>query len=125
MGRLKWIEEKDKFLGRRGNITWNSAFRPGAKLSHAPESYDLVVALDVLEHMNEEVLRGVMEYASMYLKPGGRMYIHNAWGNDSGVHPFHYDHSGVWPEIVRENDLFQLDNFWLVKQYVQTGESRG
>ena len=123
--RLDWIEKKDKFLGRRGNVGWKGSFRPGVPLPASPGEYDLVVALDVLEHLDEETLRSVMRYVSMYLKPGGRMYTHNAWGNDSGVHPFHYDHTDVWSEIVKENDLFQLDHFWLAKQYVQTGESRG
>jgi hypothetical protein len=123
--RLDWITDKEKFIGKLGEIEWHSSFRAGLVMDMRPGYYDLIVALDVLEHMDEKTIRKTMEYASMYLKPGGRMYLHNAWGNDSGVHPFHYDHSEIWPDIVRENDMFQLDDFWLIKQHVHTGGSRG
>ena len=119
--RLTWIKGKDKIHSRIGPIRWNGSFRPGSIIKGGdPNSYDLVIALDVLEHMDEKTLRGVMGYIAMLLKPGGRLFCHNAWGDHTtdSVHPFHYDHSEIWPSIVKEHGLFQLSPMWLAKEYL-------
>lgn len=115
--RLEWLEDKEKFMGRKGKIEWHGAFKPGRVLPATPGAYDLVVALDVLEHMDLDTLKKVVEYISMYLKVGGRLFAHAAWGDHTteGVHPFHYDHSSAWPELLKANGLFKISDLWYVK----------
>jgi len=116
--RFNYLKENDRIFGECGDIKWHGAFRRGAIMPATPGIYDLVVALDVLEHMDENDLRGVIGYVSMYLKPGGRLFFHNAWGDNTTekVHPFHYDHSDIWNEILAGNDLFQVSPMWAIKR---------
>jgi len=117
--RLEWIDGRDKIIGWPGKISWFTDFRPGAKLPSDFYIYDLVVAVDVFEHMDEDALRRAIGLLANYLKPGGRMFCHNAWGDHTtdGVHPFHYDHSDIWNDIIHDNGLFQLSRHWLIKEY--------
>jgi len=115
--RFKMLEDQDRFFGHSGSIYWHGPFKPGRKLPATAGAYDLVVAVDVLEHMDEETLRKVMGYIAMYLKLGGKLYAHVAWGDHTTekVHPFHYDHSAIWPDILKENGLFEMSDLWYLK----------
>lgn len=114
--RLKWIESKDKIHSRIGTIDWKASFKRGAMMPANIGSYDLVVAIDVLEHMDEEELWSAVQYIGSYLKPGGKLFAHNAWGDKTGVHPFHYDHSEVWPDMIREVGMFRTSDLWYMKE---------
>jgi len=115
--RLRWTEDNDLFWGARGNITWHGPFKAGVRIPADVGYYDLAIGIDIFEHLTEEELIRVIGYISTLLKVGGRLYAHNAWGDQTteGVHPFHYDHSELWPDLMKQNGLFQTSDLWYLK----------
>jgi SAM-dependent methyltransferase len=76
--------------------------------------FDLIIAIDVLEHLGtDDLIEYVHELVSM-LKIGGRFFAHNNWGQQD-IYPMHYDHSELWAQLVKDNGLFQLEDMWWVK----------
>ena len=77
---------------------------PGDKLQDAPlGKYDLIVALDVLEHIHPDEFQGVMDTITKAMNPGGALYAHNNW-TDGHLYPMHFDNSAayeVW-KVERE-----------------------
>ena len=97
----------DKESGKVGSI----AFTP-----NLPESgnYDLCVAIDVFEHLHQDTLIDALGKISKLLSTKGRVYMHNNWGQQH-IYPMHYDHSGKWPDYVKDARLFRLSSQWLIK----------
>lgn len=66
-----------------------------SKKNVSPNSYDLIVNIDVLEHIKN--YKQVLKNFSLLLKPGGYVYIHTPHGNQKRVFSFsekwhHHDH---------------------------------
>jgi 2-polyprenyl-3-methyl-5-hydroxy-6-metoxy-1,4-benzoquinol methylase len=112
--RWEWTKE-NKAHSSFGDIEWNGAFRRGTRTpAWLLDSVDIVVAIDVFEHMPEEALNGAFYYLSSRVKRGGRVFFHNNW-KQQDIYPMHHDHSDIWEDIVESYGFFQLDDFWLVK----------
>lgn len=74
--------------------------------------YDLVVALDVLEHVHPDELQRTLDAIDRLLRPGGALYAHNNWGQQD-IYPMHYDHSAPFSEWARQAGLAQVaENHW-------------
>lgn len=54
--------------------------------------YDLIVALDVIEHIHPAEIDGFLDTLDRLLKPEGALYTHNNFG-EFDKYPMHYDHS--------------------------------
>ena len=57
--------------------------------------YDLIVAIDVLEHIPPAEFRETLEWVGVVLAPGGVFYCHNNFGEQT---PFAYDNSQAFAE---------------------------
>ena len=83
---------------------------PGDRIQDAPlGKYDLIVALDVLEHIHPDEFREVMDTLTRSFAPGGHLYAHNNWG-DGGIYPMHYDNSAVYAEWKAERQKVAQGN---------------
>jgi hypothetical protein len=62
-------------------------------------NYDLVVAIDVLEHIHPTEITDTLHKIYGTLKRGGILHCHNNW-KDSDIYPMHYDHSDKWEQFI-------------------------
>ncbi len=76
--------------------------------------YDLVVAIDVLEHI--ENLREFLLDLGGKLKPETRLYHCDVFEDHPEHHPMHFDHSKSIDGWLRESGFIPLDNRWAVKK---------
>lgn len=53
-----------------------------ARIWNAPEAVDVIVALDFIEHIDEEDIPSMLRVWSRYLKPGGMVHIVTPLGGD-------------------------------------------
>ena len=77
-------------------------------------SLDLVVIVDVLEHLHADDLKKYLDQIVSFMKIGARFFVHNSWGSQE-VYPMHFDHGKLFKEIMRANNMFALENMWWVK----------
>ncbi len=61
--------------------------------------FDCVVAFDVFEHLTTADLEAPVTRLIAALKPGGRLYVNNAFGVSSS-NPMHQDHQQLWDSLV-------------------------
>jgi 2-polyprenyl-3-methyl-5-hydroxy-6-metoxy-1,4-benzoquinol methylase len=115
--RWEWTL-KNKTHSPVGEVSWNAEFGLGDGLN-ADGSIDLVVAIDVFEHMPAMELGDVIGYLSTLVKKGGRIFCHNNWGQQD-IYPMHHDHSGIWEELTEIAGFFQMDDLWLIKVHPMT-----
>lgn len=78
------------------------------------ESFDGVVALDVLEHLPEKDLRLVIKHFGRALRQGGHLYYHANWGQQD-LYPMHHNFSAVWLSILTENGFIPVSPVEAVK----------
>ena len=98
-------------LGHRvswlGGDTLGETFDP-----HYDDEYDLIVAIDTLEHVHPDDLPGVLDVMAAMLKATGSLYAHNNWGQQE-LYPMHYDHSDYFTAWCNAEGLVQRgDNLW-------------
>ena len=60
-----------------------------------PNTYDRIVAIDVLEHVHPDEILFVLTRLKHLLRPEGIFYLHNNWG-DQDKYPMHHDHSDIF-----------------------------
>ncbi len=77
-------------------------------------SFDLIIAVDVLEHLEVPDLTTYAYTFARLLKTGGRLFAHNNWGQQD-IYPMHYDHSELWKQLTKEVGSFQIEDLWWVK----------
>lgn len=77
-------------------------------------AFHAAVSFDTFEHMSEETLREVVCQLSRVLVWGGKLIYHANWGQQD-IYPMHHDHSAVWPDILKENNLVPLSTMEAVK----------
>ncbi len=76
--------------------------------------FDIIAAVDVLEHIHSDALEGVLQKFYDLLKPGGFLYHRSCFGCDPN-HPMHYDHSQLFRRIAHRVGLIERANGDLVK----------
>jgi SAM-dependent methyltransferase len=64
------------------------------------DSYDLIVAVDVLEHIHPDEIGDMLADIYNALTPGGILHCHNNW-KQQDLYPMHFDHSAVWTAFVK------------------------
>lgn len=79
------------------------------------EQFDLVIAIDVLEHLPTFDLfqKGVKQIANS-LVDGGAFYHADNWGQQD-LYPMHTDYSEVWEDVFKENGLQKVNDMWSAK----------
>ena len=93
---------KDFAMRRIGTrVDWLHGDTLADALDHDDE-YDLVVAIDTLEHVHPDELDSVLQAIAGALKPKGSLYAHNNFGQQD-IYPMHHDHGATfaaWCERV-------------------------
>ncbi len=67
--------------------------------------YDLVVAIDTLEHIHKDDLPQLVRDIAGCLADGGIFYHRSNWGQQD-VFPMHYDHSSLLDKLMADNKMF-------------------
>lgn len=78
------------------------------------ESFDLVIALDVLEHLQKDTLEHVVKNVGRVLKPGGRFYYHANWFQQD-LYPMHFEMPETWNDMLMAAGLVQITNLEAMK----------
>jgi 2-polyprenyl-3-methyl-5-hydroxy-6-metoxy-1,4-benzoquinol methylase len=78
------------------------------------ESFDLVVALDVIEHLQKETLEHVVKNIGRVLKPGGRLFYHANWYQQD-LYPMHFEAPETWNEMLTDAGLTQVTTMEAMK----------
>lgn len=87
-------------LGRR--VNWLHGERLSQALDDDEDEYDLVVAIDTLEHVHPDELPELLAVIDLVLATRGALYCHNNFGMQE-QYPMHHDHSAffaAWCESV-------------------------
>jgi hypothetical protein len=69
--------------------------------------YDLVVMIDVAEHIHPDEFGDTIDCIINHVAAGGVLYMHNSWDTVQGLYPMHYDNSAVFAESVKYYGLRQ------------------
>lgn len=91
-------------LGDR--VDWLKANKFGP-LSVNAGDYDLVVALDTLEHVHPDELDSVLDGIYKALRPAGTLYAHNNWQQQND-YPMHHNHATAFDEWCKRADMEQV-----------------
>lgn len=73
-------------------------------------TFDAVVAIDVMEHLSIEALREIVPQLVRVLKPGGRLFTHNNW-EQQDLYPMHFKHEEIWNELMQKYNFLQMTPF--------------
>jgi len=71
--------------------------------------YDLIVAIDVLEHLPD--LAEWLPKLANCLKDGGVLFCHNEFDKHNGVYPQHYEWGEIWPQLCASSGLEKESQF--------------
>jgi 2-polyprenyl-3-methyl-5-hydroxy-6-metoxy-1,4-benzoquinol methylase len=72
--------------------------------SRLNRSYDLIVMIDVVEHIHPDEFDNTMDTLAHWLAPGGEFYIHANFGQQE-LYPMHYDHTERFAAWLKRNRL--------------------
>jgi len=64
-------------------------------LADAPGPYDVIVAIDTIEHVHPDEIEGFLTTVEGLLTEHGALYAHNNFGQQD-IFPMHFDHSDVF-----------------------------
>lgn len=104
----RWNELRQDPAWRMGTVCFHGSTTVNA------ESYDLVVAIDVLEHVHPEELPDMLWAIAKSLPVRGRLFAHINW-KQQDIYPMHYSKPDNWDRMLDDVGLFQLDDLWYVK----------
>lgn len=77
------------------------------------KKYNLIVSIDVLEHVHPDELDAVLQAIADSLADEAILCCHNNWGQQD-IYPMHFDHSEKFNEWVEKIGLEKLENnFWI------------
>lgn len=76
--------------------------------------YDLVVAIDTLEHVHPSELPTLLGAIRTALRPGGTLYAHNSWDNQES-YPMHHDSRAIFNEWAARVDMVEMGPMQWVK----------
>jgi 2-polyprenyl-3-methyl-5-hydroxy-6-metoxy-1,4-benzoquinol methylase len=82
---------------------------PEQHASKFPEAYDLIVAIDTLEHIHPAEIDETLDAIGGLLKPGGILYAHNNW-NEQDKYPMHHDHSDTFACWLNGSGMKEIGN---------------
>lgn len=68
------------------------------------DRYDLIVMIDVVEHIHPDEFYETMDFLAGRLRPGGEFYIHTNFGQQD-VYPMHYDHTQRFAKWLERHEL--------------------
>lgn len=84
-----------------GNINW---------WDEVPENhFDVVLCIDVFEHLPEEILKKNLAGMARALKDQGRLIYHANFGQQD-LYPMHHDYSESWAEWLDEAGFAQIND---------------
>ncbi|MQY80657.1 MAG: methyltransferase domain-containing protein [Dehalococcoidia bacterium] len=72
--------------------------------------YDIVVAIDTLEHIHPDALPKFLKDISHCLRDGGFLYHRSQFTQQEGLFPMHYDHSKILPKLAEDAGLAPRSN---------------
>jgi hypothetical protein len=84
------------------------------------KDYDIVIAIDVLEHIHPDSLGSLLKHIAGCLKDRGFLYHRSNFGQQD-LFPMHFDHSESIKELFKDAGLRRREN----GDYVKGGEDRG
>jgi 2-polyprenyl-3-methyl-5-hydroxy-6-metoxy-1,4-benzoquinol methylase len=103
--------EPEMVGGRYGTLMLDA----GKWLEQTPdESFDVAVSFDTFEHMDIATLKINVKNIARVLKPGGRLIYHNNFGQQD-LYPMHFNHTAVWPTLLREAGFAEINPYAAVK----------
>lgn len=109
--KKRWAWVKEKMTTRTGKLVFRDRFARG----RAREGkFDLGVAVDVLEHMEQDVLEKTMHMFSANIEPGGKLFVHNNW-EQQDIYPMHHNHADRWPWLLEETGFVETGGLWLTR----------
>ena len=107
--RLRWEQTKSKIVSGVGSLSIREEISRGSE-----GCFDLVIAVDVFEHLDYDHLSRVLTELSSSLKVGGKLFFHNNFGQQD-IYPMHFDHTSKWGLLLKASNFFQLSDLWAVK----------
>jgi len=72
------------------------------------QRFDLIVMVDVIEHIPPDELEDTLDAALALLADGGEFYIHNNFGAQD-LAPQHYDHAERWARWLETRGVYEVD----------------
>ncbi len=77
--------------------------------------FDLVIALDVFEHIHKDELPNLLKRIGKMVPQRGRIFHNYTWGQQD-LYPFHFDHSKKWDKWLSAAGFFEFEPpLWSVK----------
>lgn len=80
-----------------------------AARDHSAPAYNLVVAIDVLEHIHPDEFAPTMETMADAILPGGTLYCHNNFKEPG--HPEHFDHAEAFDAWAKKYGFEQVSEY--------------
>jgi len=77
-------------------------------LNGASDKYDLVVAIDVFEHIPKDTLDGILGQLWQSLKDKGQLFCHVEFDKHDGVYPQHFEYGDEFQDMMRTIGFKQL-----------------
>ena len=72
--------------------------------------YDLIVAIDTIEHVHPDELDGFLDAVALSLAPGGSLYAHNNFGQED-LYPMHFDHAERFKTWLEKNGMENVSGY--------------
>lgn len=114
----KFLEER--FSCPVGKITQNKTGGSIAIFEHQPFkelawpgykfSFDLIVAIDTLEHIHPDEIESTLRALDDLLAPGGVLYVHNNFG-EQDKYPMHYDHTAIFEAWLKAGKYERISQY--------------
>lgn len=103
---------RDFAMERLGNrVAWMNGDTLRGAIEHCRHNYyDLIVAIDTLEHVHPYEISDVLGAISWALAPNGHLYAHNNWG-DQELYPMHRDYGDAFDAWCERVGLVQEGEF--------------
>lgn len=108
VAQARWDGFCEDPLWRFGSLNFHQSVTVNAG------SYDLVVAIDVLEHLHPEELPDMLWAVAESLPLRGKLFAHINW-QQQDIYPMHYHRPDNWEQLLADAGLFQLDDLWYVR----------
>lgn len=107
------------FCAWRPDRTWTMLIGDLAD-AVAGQQYDLIVALDVIEHLHPDEFETTLDTLLSATKPDGGWYVHLNFG-DFETYPMHFDHRERWQEWLARQGMItrqQSGALWIEREQV-------
>lgn len=109
--KKRWGQIQKVVHTRIGKLVFKNRFARGQSRNY---QFDMGVAIDVLEHMEERVLLSTMGMFSNNIRSGGKLFVHNNW-EQQDLYPMHRDYSSIWDGLVIDSGFTRTGELWLTR----------